>query len=305
MSTAEIKQRKPGLELPPNPIPEHLRSYFPTDEEIEAILPKVELFESDGKNMDSDWHRMNIELLLAAIRFHFRGRDDYYASGNSIIYYSQEQARNKDFKGPDFFFVRDAPRTPERRYWAVWEQDGRYPDVIVELLSPTTAREDLTAKKDLYEKTFRTPDYYCFDREANGLLGWTLEHGQYQSLKPNDAGRLWCGELGLWLGTWQGVFQGLDRLWLRFFYDDGTAVPTNEEFALDEAEDERQLALSERRRAEAERRRAETERQRAETERQRAQAEQDRADQERKRADTVTEENARLKTLLAEKGITA
>ena len=235
MSTAEIRPAKGVEERSPATIPENLRSFFPTDEEIEALLPQVDLVESDGKNMDSDWHRMNIELLLAAIRFHLRGRDDYYASGNSIIYYSQDQARNKDFKGSDFFFVRNTSRTAERRYWAVWEQNGRYPDVIIELLSPTTAREDLTTKKDLYEGTFRTPDYFCYDRETNSLLGWTIEHSRYQSLTPNDAGRLWSTQLGLWLGPWQGEFQGLDRLWLRFFHEDGTVVLTAEEFALSEA----------------------------------------------------------------------
>ena len=85
------------------------------------------------------------------------------------------------------------------------------------------------------EYVIGTPDYFCYDRETNSLLGWTIEHSRYQSLTPNDAGRLWSTQLGLWLGPWQGEFQGLDRLWLRFFHEDGTVVLTAEEFALSEA----------------------------------------------------------------------
>jgi len=32
------------------------------------------------------------------------------------------------------------------------EENGRYPDVIVELMSPTTAEIDTGAKKELYEQ---------------------------------------------------------------------------------------------------------------------------------------------------------
>ncbi len=39
----------------------------------------------------------------------------------------------------------------------IWEEEGRYPDVIVELTSPSTARTDKVRKKAIYEGTFRTP----------------------------------------------------------------------------------------------------------------------------------------------------
>lgn len=235
---------------------------------VEELLPKVELIETDGQNMDSDWHRLNIELLLASIRFHFRERNDYYAAGNSFIYYSQKQVRNRDFKGPDFFVVRGASREPIRDYWVVWEEDGLYPNVIIELLSPTTANEDLSTKKRIYEQTFRTPNYYCFDPVTRELLGWNLERTVYARLTPNELGWLWSDELQLWVGAWEGEFSGYRRVWLRFFTPDGQLALVPEEHQLE---------------------RAETERVRAETEKQ--------------RAETAEAEVTRLKTLLAQQGI--
>jgi len=38
---------------------------------------------------------------------------------------------------------------PTLQGWVVWEENGRYPDVIVELMSPTTAEIDTSAKKEL------------------------------------------------------------------------------------------------------------------------------------------------------------
>ena len=241
MSTADL----PATVRPPAPL------------DVEAIFPKVELAESDGQNMDSDWHRLCIELLLASIRFHFRDRNDYYAAGNSFIYYSKKQVRNQDFKGPDFFFVRGASREPIRPYWVVWEEDGLYPNVIVELLSPTTANEDLTNKKRIYEQTFRTPNYFCFDPATRELIGWNLEHKGYERLSKNEFGRLWCDELQLWVGPWEGAFGGYTNVWLRFFTPDGQLVTVPEEYQFEQAEQQRRRAEAERQRAEAERLRAE------------------------------------------------
>jgi len=74
--------------------------------------------------------------------------------------------------------------------------------VIIELLSQSTADEDLTVKKDIYEQTFRTPEYYCYDPETLTLSGWRLNHEHYQPIAPNDQGWLWCEQLKLWLGVW-------------------------------------------------------------------------------------------------------
>ncbi len=213
--------------------------------DIDAILPKVELVAEDGEPLESDWHRIAMNLLIELVCWFLRDRTDYYVGGNMFIYFNEKQARNRDFRGPDFFFVWGAARYPPRDYWAIWLEDGRYPNAIIELMSPKTMKEDLTTKKDVYEKTFRTPDYFCYDPATQELRGWRLnEQQRYVPIEPDANGRLECRELGLWLGKWKGSHLSFDTLWLRFFDKEGNLVPTF-------VEAERQRADSERQRAEA------------------------------------------------------
>src|SRR3954451_8053399 len=92
----------------------------PAADERPVPLPQVELIETDGEPLESDWHRIEINLLAELVYVHFAGRDDFFAGGNMFIYYSEQQARNRDFRGPDFFFVWGASPNPTRPYWAVW-----------------------------------------------------------------------------------------------------------------------------------------------------------------------------------------
>jgi Uma2 family endonuclease len=226
-------------------------------------LPQVELLETDGEPLESDWHRLAMNLLIDAVTYHFRARDDFYVGGNMFIYFSEEQARNRDFRGPDFFFVEGVKREPMRPYWAVWLEGGRYPEVIIELLSPRTATEDRTTKKDIYERVFHTAEYYSYDPTTEQLEGWQLHGGRYQPLTPNAQGWLRCDRLQLWLGTWSGTYSGHQATWLRFYEASRQVVPLFAEAAQQQAEAAQQQAETERQRAEAERQRAEAERQRA------------------------------------------
>lgn len=130
----------------------------------EPPLPPTDLIFDDGEPLESNRHRIAMNALIRLMLVAKSGRTDYFTSGNMFIYYSSEQARNRDFRGPDFFVVLNVDGTRERLGWVVWEENGRYPDVIVELMSPSTAAVDLGVKKDIYEQIFRTPDYFVFDR---------------------------------------------------------------------------------------------------------------------------------------------
>jgi Uma2 family endonuclease len=207
---------------------------LPSEEELEEILPKVDLIETDGVPLESDWHRAAIALLIEVIDWLFRGRTDFYVGGNMFIYYCEEQARTRRYRGPDFFFVDGVNREPRRRYWVVWKEGGRYPDVIIELLSPRTAKRDRTTKKDLYEKVFRTCEYFCYDPSTQRLEGWRLGDGAYSDLIPNEKGHLYSKRLGVWLGTWVGKYLGSQEAWLRFFDADGRLLSTRAEAAEEE-----------------------------------------------------------------------
>jgi Uma2 family endonuclease len=238
-------------------------------------LIHLDLPEEDGIPMETNWHRSAMNLLIDSVHALWRDRADYFAGGNMFIHYSLEQVLNRDFLGPDFFVVTDVDPTRPRGKWTVWEEGGRYPDVIMELSSPSTLTVDLTKKKRIYEGIFHTAEYFCYDPDARRLQGWRLAQTTYVDQPANAQGWLWSEVFQAWMGLWEGEFQRIAGLWPRLFAPDGTLVLT--------------LAEAEAQRAEAEAQRAEAEAQRAETEAQ--------------RADRAEAENARLKALLAEHGI--
>jgi Uma2 family endonuclease len=245
-------------------------------------LLTLELPYEDGEPLETNWHRAEINLLIDSLDQARPDHSNYFAGGNMFIYYSLDQVRNRDYKGPDFFVVLDVDGRADRKSWIVWEEDGRYPNVIVELLSASTATYDKNGKKSLYEKTFRTPEYYCYDPDAQDLMGWRLVDGHYIALESNENDWLWCAQLGVWLGAWTGEYLGIPGTWLRFYTKEGELIRTHKE---------------------AERQRTEAERQRAEAERQRAEAERQRAEAERQRADTLAQENQAMRALLRAAGI--
>ncbi len=224
----------------------------------EIHQPPSDLVFDDGEPLESNRHRIAMNALIRSMLTVMADRTDYFVGGNMFIYFNREQARNRDFRGPDFFVVLNVDGTQDRQGWVVWDEEGRYPDVIVELMSRSTASNDLGDKKTIYEQVFRTPNYYVFDPfDANSLRGWCLNwQFGYQELTPNERGWLWCERLGLWLGTWEGIIEDKSAVWLRFYNPEGNLILLPEE--------------AERQRAETERQQAETERQRAETEHQRA-----------------------------------
>jgi Uma2 family endonuclease len=273
--------------------------------ENEALLdvweppsPPTDLIFDDGEPLETNRHRIAMNVLIDSVQQALT-RTDYFAGGNMFVYYSRDQAMNRDFRGPDFFVALDVDGSRERQGWVVWEENGRYPDVIVELLSPSTAKTDRTTKKDLYERIFRTSDYFIFNPfDPNSLEGWHLTNQRYQSLTPNQNGWLWCENLNLWLGVWQGSLRREPSTgtcsWLRFYDSDGNLVPLPEEAAQQRAEQESRRAEEESRRAEEESRRAEEESRRAEEESRRAEEESRRAEEESRRADRLA---ARLREL--------
>lgn len=217
---------------------------------VDVPAPPNDLPTEDGIPMESPWHRFAMNLLIELTHVHWHDRSDFYTGGNMFVYFSATQTRQYDYRGPDFFIVTDVDGQRPRDAWVVWEEDGRYPDLIIELLSPSTAQVDKTIKKTLYERTFHTAEYYCYDPSTQELFGWHLQQRNYVLQTPDTHGRLWSDVLQLWIGPWEGALLHGQAVWLRFFTSDGQLVPT-------EAEAERQRTETERQRTEAERQRAE------------------------------------------------
>ncbi|MEG4807413.1 Uma2 family endonuclease [Microcoleus sp. F8-D3] len=194
-----------------------------TARELAKLMPDTSKLESDEPEMESSLHYLQLALLVACLEWHWRGRNDFFIGANLTVYYSQQQLRNRDFRGPDFFLITNTEKRP-RRSWVVWEEDGKYPDLIIELLSTSTAGVDRSEKKILYQNRFRTPEYFWFDPEDLEFSGFRLIGQEYQAIVANEFGRLWSEVLELYLGIHDGK--------LRYFTPDGELVATPEEAAL-------------------------------------------------------------------------
>ena len=188
---------------------------------VEIEYPPSDL-ESQEPPLESELHLRQILLLIQTLEYLWKERQDFYAFGNLTIYYSPNQNKSEYFRGPDFFVVLNTERKP-RKSWVVWEEDGKYPHVIIELLSNSTAKVDRTEKKQIYQEIFRTPDYFWFSPDTLEFQGFHLVDGKYQDIHPNEQGWLWSQQLQLLIG--------ISEQKLRFLTPEGVLVPTPEEAA--------------------------------------------------------------------------
>lgn len=194
-----------------------------------------------------------------------------YTGGNMFVYFSPEQVRNHDFRGPDFFAVVGTDPHAERRSWVVWDE-GKAPDVVIELMSESTSTFDKTAKKDIYQDRVRVPEYYWFDPyDPDDFAGFALCTGLYKPLERDDRGRLTSTRLGgLQLGTWDGTFHHIETTWLRWYTPEGDLLLTADEAALGRAATEAGRAAQAEQRADVAEQRVDVAEQRADDAEQRA-----------------------------------
>lgn len=221
---------------------------------VDVVLPPTqdELPYDDGIPMESERHVLQMQLLMETLRLYWLDRQDFYVGGNMFVYFSLAQVRNKDFRGPDVFVVQGVPRR-ERKSWVVWEE-GKGPDVVIELLSGSTAEQDKTEKKQIYQNQLRVPEYFWFDPfNPEDWAGFTLQDGVYEPQRLNAQSQLISQQLGLSLVRWQGSYKDVEAIWLRWATLEGVLLPTPQ----DQAEQEHLRAEQERQRAEQERQRAE------------------------------------------------
>ncbi|MCP4351998.1 MAG: Uma2 family endonuclease [Desulfobacterales bacterium] len=217
------------------------------------VLETPDLPGEDGEPMENERERIQISVGIESLDNYWKARDDFYIGGNMFLYYSLPQAQavveelktpgglKSAFRGPDMFVVTGVDGSYRRQKWVVWEEKGKYPNVIFEFLSPSTRMKDLGEKKHLYEQTFCTREYFCFDyldpAKDGSLSGWRLDtRGRYKAIKPDKRGWLWSEELNLWVGCWSGSILRDDNVWMRFYTPEGELVLTSGEQEAQRAE---------------------------------------------------------------------
>jgi len=157
----------------------------------------VEYPTRDGRPVgETDVHRENLVTLVWVLRTHYAADPNVYVSGNLMMYYVPGDKRRH--LSPDVFVVRGVAKG-RRLYYLVWEE-GKAPDLVIEITSKSTRKEDLDTKFALYRDTLKVPEYFLFDPFEEylkpSLQGYRLVNGQYETIPPRE-GRLPSAILGL------------------------------------------------------------------------------------------------------------
>jgi Uma2 family endonuclease len=102
---------------------------------------------SDGEPMaETGIHVLLLLGEIAALRHHFRGRDDVYVIGNIFLYFEEGNLAAR--RSPDVMVIKGVPALPERTSFKTWVE-GAIPCVVIELTSNETKDEDRGPKKEL------------------------------------------------------------------------------------------------------------------------------------------------------------
>jgi hypothetical protein len=187
-------------------------------------------------------------------------------------------------KAPDWLYIAQVnePGIPRKSYTP--HLDGNVPDIVMEFLSDMDGEEYShrrifpVGKWYFYEEILKVPTYVILDPKSGLLEVYRLRSGHYELEQPDEEGRHWFTELGLFLGTWRGVKDDHPSYWLRWWDSEGVMLP----WAIEKIEQEQQQT-------EQERQRADLAQQQAEQEKQRADLAQEQANQEKQRADRLAE----------------
>ena len=138
---------------------------------------------------------------------------------------------------PDLFVALQVPPNEDREDYRLWENP--VPDLVIEMLSKTTSKNDIGLKQNTYEH-LGIREYWLFDPKGfelpQPLTGYRLQNGRYRQIDADGSGRFPSEVLGLELHARASELR---------FHDPATGEDLR---TLDEAEDRADAAE---RRAEA------------------------------------------------------
>ncbi|MDE0626760.1 MAG: Uma2 family endonuclease [Bryobacterales bacterium] len=147
----------------------------------EADLPDIDYPYSDGVAMsESDFQAWAIINARHFLGTHFRDRPDVYVSGNIFVYFNR--ANLSENVSPDILVAFGVERR-RRRSYRTWEE-GKAPDFVLEVLSPSTWKRDLDKRKT-YAR-LGVEEYFVFDPTGDFiqpmLQGYRLDWGTYSPM---------------------------------------------------------------------------------------------------------------------------
>ncbi len=165
-----------------------------------AVGREIDYPTSDGRPMaETDTHRRIMVDLIQTLQDFYAADPMVYVSGDLMLFY--EEGDRRKHLAPDVFVVKGVPKEPLREYYLLWNE-GKGPDLVVEVTSKTIRREDRTKKPAVYRDILKVPEFFLFDPFEDYLdppfQGHRRVRGRYIPIQ-SVRGRLPSAVLGLHL----------------------------------------------------------------------------------------------------------
>ena len=152
-------------------------------------------------------HGDAVEQATGALRQHFRQRAEVLVAMELRVFF--RRGNNRVWLQPDVQVVHGVGRSPSRSSYLVWKE-GKPPDFVLEVASPSTADRDAQHKVGAYA-SLCVREYWRLDPVgelmASPLEGYVARAGGYEPVPATAiAGRVWLRSevLGLDLrGEWR------------------------------------------------------------------------------------------------------
>ena len=133
---------------------------------------------------ETDYHILEMFDLLHMLRSRYADQADVYVASDNLIYY--EEGNTKRFVSPDVYVVFGVPKR-KRNTYLIWREGGKTPNVVFEITSRSTKKEDTGAKMALYQNVLRVSEYFLFDPTGeylrpDQLHGYRLENDIYRPI---------------------------------------------------------------------------------------------------------------------------
>ena len=209
---------------------------------LEPRVPVLEPHHFVTEPMESERHLLAMMLFYELIRTALQPRKDVFVGADLVVYFSELQVKNKDFRAPDGFVVLGV-EPDERPGWIVWKEAGKYPDLVVEHMSPSTRAIDLGIKRRIYGTIWKVREYFAFDLESGEIHAFVGTTEGLVPMQPNAEGRFVSEVLNAEVGVSDVPLNDRSGPWMRL-YRDGVLVPTVHERA-DDAERRAQALTAE------------------------------------------------------------
>ena len=199
--------------------------------------------DDDEPLAESEYQLFPLTYAHAALTGWYENDPTTWVGADMFMYY--EEGNPSSVVAPDVFMVTRTHKRHKRNTFQTWVE-GRVPDFVLEVMSPTSVRRDTVEKYELYQ-SLGVLEYWIYDPTEEGFIeprlrGYTLVDGEYQPIEIREVdGRL------IGVSEVLGLELHADAEWFRFF------DPESGEYLPDSYENRRALEESERARRELER----------------------------------------------------